>query len=559
MITVLLRPKLLAVRNRWRQGGFNRRHGQDLGILIFASLMMVAIYSGTLWALAKINELPFLVYLPPYVPLSLLLMLLIVMITVSAFATSLGSFFFAEDIELLLATPTPPLGFFLSRFAYVLLTVAWMPFVFIFPVLLAMGSDSHLGVGFLLTAVLTLIPYFTIPVAFSILVATLMMAIIDARWTRFICLVGIIAALAGVMYAADVFAKLVAERNDPGQVLRMVKTLSAANISWTPYSWAASVLSEYVVPTGKSMRLRWVLLYGSAALCLSTAYLCFELLHSRGYTRARSSMRAYSWWGSAPIRSRTHALSPQKAMIRKEFRAIFRDLAHSTQIMFVGGICLLYLLNIRMFVTIDAFPADSQYYWKKVFFVMHCCITAFFTSSVCTRIVFSSVSLEGRQYWLLQVAPLEVGQILRAKLLAWYRPIALISAALLGMGIYVIEPRWETVTLFVSMSFFVTYGIVSVGIGLGAKFADFSWEHPSQLILSLGNLLFMLASSALVMINIIPLTILLRFSLARLNSTAEDHLAAGILAVAAVIILNLAVGRYAMKLGERGLRAGSLT
>jgi hypothetical protein len=109
------------------------------------------------------------------------------------------------------------------------------------------------------------------------------------------------------------------------------------------------------------------------------------------------------------------------------------------------------------------------------------------------------------------------------------------------------------------MSFFVTYGIVSVGIGLGAHFADFSWEHPSQLILSLGSLLFMLASSALVMINIIPLTILLRFSLARINSAAEDHLAAGILAAAAVVVLNLAIGRYSMKLGERSLRGGTAT
>jgi hypothetical protein len=228
-------------------------------------------------------------------------------------------------------------------------------------------------------------------------------------------------------------------------------------------------------------------------------------------------------------------------------------------VIFVGGICLLYLLNIRMFVTIDSFPTESQFYWKKVFFVMHCCITAFFTSSLCTRIVFSSVSLEGKQYWLLQVAPLEIRQILNAKFIAWYRPIALVSAVLLGMGIYIIEPRWEIVTLFVSMSFFVTYGIVSVGIGLGAHFADFSWEHPSQLILSLGSLLFMLASSALVMINIIPLTILLRFSLARINSAAEDHLAAGILAAAAVVVLNLAIGRYSMKLGERSLRGGTAT
>jgi|GEM_PF-3388292 len=557
MITVLLRPKILSIRNRWRQSSFTRRHTQDLGIIIFAAVIMFAMYQGTVWGMRKIGELPFLVYVPPYVPLSLILMVLMVMVTISALATALGSFFFADDIELLLATPTPPSGFFAARFLYVLLTVSWMPFVFIFPVVLALGSESPLGFTFFLAAIITLLPYFVIPVSISTTIAALLMAILDARWTRVLVIIGLVAVLGGILYAGSLLATLVSERNDPGQVVRMVSTLSTANIKWTPYSWAATALSELLVSTGKSVSLRLVLLYGTASFFLSISYLCFELLHARGYTRARASMKARSWFSRTPLRNRSRSLSPQRAIIKKEFRAIFRDLAQSSQVIFVCGICILYLLNIRVFVAIDTFPAESQFYWKNVFFVLHCCITAFFTSSICTRIVFSSVSLEGKQFWLLQIAPISVREILRAKLIAWYRPIAAISAVLLGMGIYVIEPRWEVVALFVSMSFFVSYGIVGVGIGLGAHFADFSWEHPSQLILSLGSLLYMLISSALVMINIVPLAILLRFTLARLNNTAEDYLAAGILAGAAVVILNLIVGYTAMKLGERSLSAGA--
>lgn len=553
MISVLLRPRLLSIRNRWKQESFTRRHGHDLGILLFATLIMTAMYRGTAWCMGKIGDLPFLIYIPPYLPLSLILMLLMVMVTISALATSLGSLFFADDIELLLATPTPPFGFFAARFIYVLLTASWMPLVFIFPVLLAMGNDSPLGVDFLAISLGTLIPFFIIPVALSATVAILTMSIIDARWTRIIIVLGIVAILTGIVYSAQMFATLLAERNDPGQIIRMVGTFSAANTWWAPYSWAATILSELILPTGKSIPLRMVLLYATASLSLAVSYLCFELLHSRGYTRARAAMRSQSWWRRIPARTRSRAASPQRAIITKEFRSIFRDLSQSSQIFFVGGICILYVTNIRVFVSIDSFPPESQYYWKTVFFVMHTCITAFFTSSICTRIVFSSVSLEGKQFWLLQIAPLAIREILRAKLVAWYCPIALISAILLGMGIYVIEPRWEIVTLFVAMSLFVSFGIVGVGIGLGAHFADFSWEHPSQLILSLGSLLYMLISSTLVLINIIPLVFLLRFSLAHLNNSSEDHLAVGILAAAVVVLLNLTIGRFALKIGERSL------
>jgi ABC-2 type transport system permease protein len=553
MIGVLLRPKILSVRNRWRQSTFTRRHTQDLGIVLFAAVIMFVMYQGTVWGMQKIGELPFLVYVPPYVPLSLILMVLMVMVTISALATGLGSFFFAEDIELLLATPTLPFGFFAARFLYVLLTVSWMPFVFIFPVVLALGSENPLGVTFFFGAILTLIPYFVIPVSISTSIALVLMAILDARWTRVLIMIGLVSILGGILYAGSLLATLVSERNDPGQLVRMVSALSTANVRWTPYSWSATALSELLIPTGKSFSLRLILLYGTASFFLSLSYLCFELLHAQGYTRARVSMKGCSWFGRLPLRSRPRALSPQRALINKEFQSIFRDLAQGSQVMFVGGICILYLINIRVFVTIDTFPAESQFYWKNVFFVLHCCVTAFFTSSICTRIVFSSVSLEGKQFWLLRTAPISVGEILRAKLIAWYRPIAAVSAVLLGMGIYVIEPRWDIVILFISMSFFVSYGIVGVGIGLGAHFADFSWEHPSQLILSLGSLLYMLLSSALVLINIIPLAILLRFTLSRVNNAAVDYLAAGILAGAAIIILNLLVGHAAMKLGERSL------
>jgi hypothetical protein len=132
-------------------------------------------------------------------------MVLMVMVTISALATALGSFFFAEDIELLLSTPAPPAAFFSARFIYVLLTVAWMPFVFIFPVLLAMGSGSQFGTSFVFMAILTLLPYFVIPTALSVIIATLTMSVIDARWTRIICLLGVVAALAGVLYTANIF------------------------------------------------------------------------------------------------------------------------------------------------------------------------------------------------------------------------------------------------------------------------------------------------------------------------------------------------------------------
>ena len=244
-------------------------------------------------------------------------------------------------------------------------------------------------------------------------------------------------------------------------------------------------------------------------------------------------------------------ISPQRAIVSKEFRSIFRDISQSTQIMFVSGVCILYIMNVRMFITVDSFPKENQLHWRTIFFVLHASITAFFTSSICTRIVFSSVSLEGKQFWLLQTAPLDLHDLLSAKLTAWYRPVALASALLLGIGVFVIEPRWEIVTLFVAMSLFISYGIVAMGIGLGAHFADFSWEHPSQLILSLGSVMYMLSSAALILLNIFPLALLLR---ATMLTTSSQPFSIGLAAAVSIVTVNFLVGRYALRLGERSLK-----
>jgi hypothetical protein len=88
-----------------------------------------------------------------------------------------------------------------------------------------------------------------------------------------------------------------------------------------------------------------------------------------------------------------------------------------------------------------------------------------------------------------------------------------------------------------------------MGIGLGAYFADFSWEHPSQLALSVGSLVYMLSSATLVLLNIFPMGILLHLLLIRNPTPTRVAL---ISAVAMTIaLINLLVARITLRLGER--------
>lgn len=548
-VLTLLKPSLLAARNQFIRHTHAFHRGQALAIGGFSLIIMLGLFFGTRWGLTQLINIPLLVYVPPAIPLSLMLMMLTFMTSLTALASSLGSLYLAEDVETILASPTSSLSFFAARLLYVLCTIAWMPFIFIFPVLAAMVSTYHLSPWFIPITVATFVPFFVIPASLGALVATLFMSTISQRWAKPLVRALVIAALVGLLCITHNLVEAVTSKAADGQLMRLVSSISLAQSPWMPSAWAATILSELLVPTGRSVALRLALLYSSAVAITGMAHIALDLLHARGFSRAlsrRAIIRKRKRWS---LLQDSQSLPTSLALIQKDFRVLTRDIAQSTQILFLGGLCLLYMSNLRTFVAIDAFAHDSSINWQRAFFIIHTGITAFFTSAVCTRLVFASVSLEGKSFWLLQTSPILFPSILRAKFLGWFIPVATVSSILFAVGTHVLIGRWELTLFFGVLSFFVTYGIVGMGIGLGAYFADFSWEHPSQLALSLGSFIYMLSSSFLVLLNMFPMGVLLQLILAK--NPSSGHVVPIVIVALTIALLNIGAAKLAMRLGLR--------
>lgn len=557
MIAALMRPRLLSFKNRWRTSARATRIYRDVVVLSLSLSLMVGMYRATTWGLLQFQQLPLLVNLPISIPLGLLLAALAGMSIISALSHSIGHIYLADDLDLLLAAPATPQQLFFARFLNVTLSVTWMPFVFILPVLVALGTAYNAPAQFYALAPVVLIPYFVIPSAIATVAATIIMSVIDPRWTKPLVVAGVLIALGTIYSVADSVATVFTNRHDPDQVLRIIRTVSAAHTPWLPSTWAASALAEILTPSGKNVVLRIGLLYSSMVTAVTAACAITNIVHGYAYTKSRNSSRSTSLQGRrSTVRTARRLTSPTRAILTKEFRMIFRDLAQSSQVIFLAGLCILYLTNLRLFLALDSFPAESRAQWQAIFLIMHAAITAFFTTSLCTRLVFSSVSLEGRQFWILQTSPLPIRALLESKCLAWFIPISALSATLFAMGVFLIVGKLELVVLYTALSFFITYGIVGLGIGLGALFADFTWEHPSQLALSFGSFLYMLACAGLVMLNIFPLAAILRLSAQFSHLDGISSVFGMLLISSLLIILNTLLARGALKLGEKKLLSG---
>ncbi|MBN8550682.1 MAG: hypothetical protein J0M12_15305, partial [Deltaproteobacteria bacterium] len=105
-------------------------------------------------------------------------------------------------------------------------------------------------------------------------------------------------------------------------------------------------------------------------------------------------------------------------------------------------------------------------------------------------------------------------------------------------------------------SWVICYGIVGLAVGMGAFFANFDWEHASQLAASFGSLVFMLFSTLLILMNLMPAGLLI-FLRTLKNSgytfSNTNWYAAVTCGALLLIYLNFIAARWALNLGEAAL------
>ncbi len=183
---LLLRPFFLKVKNILRDIKITIEGVMRLLLVtLFASAIPFFLYRGMRWVLLRANEDPSLSILPPGLLLGMILGFLQIMLIIPALFLALGSYFLSEDLELILASPLKATKLFVGRFIGILVGACWMPFIFIFPVLLALWQSTSASPIYFLLAAIILLPFFVIPTALAVVGATAMTYLMPAHRARY--------------------------------------------------------------------------------------------------------------------------------------------------------------------------------------------------------------------------------------------------------------------------------------------------------------------------------------------------------------------------------------
>lgn len=503
-IFLLLSPIFRAWKNGLRTGGRTRR----LRRLALLALGM-GFWFGAYWTIKRV-----LVYfesvhgLGPALAYQLLLIILLTFFSMLLFSnliTALSTFFLARDLDLILAAPTPRAAFFFSRLIITTGNSSWMVFLFSLPVFAAYASVFHGGVPFYLWVLLVLPLFLVIPAAIGALMVHLMVYLLPARKIRdLFFFIGLFAFV--LLYFLFRFARpeRLVEPEAFGHFLEFLSAMETPSSFFLPSSWATEIFASALFQKPVDLWFFYALLASYALfLPLATSWVSAAVyLSAWSKTQESRQGRRPSSFLDRLLRFATSPFSEAaKAIMIKDVKSFLRDPSQWSQLFLLAALVVVYLYNFKVLpLERSPIPAASL---KIVVSFANLALAGFVLSSVAIRFAFPAVSLEGKAFWILQTAPISLRSLLWSKFWLYLVPLLFFGEILVfSSNLLLRVPPWMMALSLVTV-FFMTFGITAIGVGMGAVYPKFDYDHVAEIPTSFGGAVCMILSIAFIGVTVI--------------------------------------------------------
>jgi len=477
--------------------------------------------------------------------LGLVLLAFLSILLLSNVITALSSFFLAKDLDLLVSSPVDWLHLYLGKLGETLVHSSWMVALMAVPIFAAYGLIYDGGILFPFYVILVFMPLLVIPGVIGSAVTLILVNVFPARRTRdLLSVIAIGAAGVLVLLFRLVRPEQLARPEGFTNLLDFITLLRTPTSPFLPSEWAASSIMEYLV--GPLDVLPLLLLWSTAAAAVVLGAMVHRKLYPRGYTRAQEGAERFvkGWIWRIIFDPLFKPLSVSKReFIIKDLKLFFRDTTQWSQLILLAVLIVIYLFNIR------ALPLFSG---ERVPFIMVTVISflnlglaGFVLASIAARFIFPSISLEGRQMWLLRSSPLNLRALLWSKYWIGTVPLLVLALAITILTNVLLRVTPFMMVVGICTIVLLTLAISAMALGFGALYPQFETENAAQIPTSYGGLVFMMSTIALlatvIVIEAVPVSSYLRSAVAGETVTIDIWMIGAFVAVALICSLATAV------------------
>jgi ABC-2 type transport system permease protein len=408
--------------------------------------------------------------------------------------TALSSFFLAKDLDLLAASPVHSIRFYLAKLVETALHSSWMVALLAVPLFAAYGIVYSGGPLWPLVVLAAFIPFLVLPAVVGSALTLLLVNVVPARRAKellSLIVIGAIGTLALLLRLAQ-----------PERLIRpegfrsladFVAMLQAPTNPLLPSEWVMRMLMNWLLRIADPWPA--VALWGTAAAALVVGGVLFRWLYRQAFSKAQEGAPPVG--GSqrvAAVLARLLRWLPaeRREFILKDTRLFFRDPTQWSQLILLGVLLVVYLFNIQALPLFSGDRVPTPVVTLVAF--LNLGLAGFVLAAIAARFLFPSVSLEGRQMWLLRSSPLDLRSMLWSKywigtlpLLVLALAITLITNAILRASPFITFVSAATMVLF-------TLAASALALSFGAFYPRFDTENAAQIPTSFGGLVYMMTS-----------------------------------------------------------------
>ncbi len=556
--TYLLLPHLWASRNRAQR----REQGDFTRAVLFGGVavaVFLALFFGSAWLTWQLQDYDELGDYLLRLGLSWVFMTFLAFLTFSGIVTALSTFFLSDDLRLLLTAPVAARRLFYARFARTVVQSSWMVVVFLAPVLLGVGLAQCAPVSFYITSALTVVPFAIIPVAVGTACTLLLVNVFPARRARdLLMLMGFLFAAAIVVLLRMIRPEQLMRAESLPDVTGFFATLQSPVTPLLPSFWAGELLFA-------SLKGGWDVLHASALW--TTALACCVALraaderwHFSGYSRSQEAPKArFTRFRSLEVIARWLPLSPvRRQLLVKDLKIFLRDVSQWSQLLLLLALVLIYLYNFSV-LDLGRVPYMSGFI-KNVYGFVNLGMAGFVLATIAVRFVFPMVSAEGPAFWLVRKSPVTMHDLLWSKFWIGLFPVLLLTEALTiaANELLGIDPFLKYVAAIAIV--LLSFALVGLATGLGARYPRFTADNPSQVAGSYGGVAFMILAVLLIIVTIVllgwPTTTYLFYQLRQRPIPTPRLVMMGV-SYGAAVIITVATWLRGMRSGVAALDAMS--
>src|SRR5690606_12167924 len=238
-----------------------------------------------------------------------------------------------------------------------------------------------------------------------------------------------------------------------------------------------------------------LLLASTAAAFLVLGAWANERWYRSGFSRAQEGAeRRLERRGGAGMAARVagRVPTPVWVMMAKGIRTFFRDTSQWSQLVRTGVLGSMYTYNVKVLPLWSG--EQVSFLLVNVISFLDLGLAGFVLAAIAARFVFPAVSLEGRTFWLLRSAPVDLRTMLWCKFVVGLVPLLVLALlltattnAILRVGGFMMAVSLLTITG-------VTAELAALALGFGAAFPRFDMENAAQIPTGFGGFAFMMTA-----------------------------------------------------------------